>query len=244
MMVRTGISVGGRSRHDNRASGMIGGKCRFGATRDAATGEKGAGRRLRMVSTRPVDILRQLEPTGADDRALAARYASHNDQAAFAELVRRHGPMVWAACLRVAGNRQDAEDAFQATFLVLVRKLAAIHNLDLLGNWLYGVAVRVAMKARRSAARRQRRERQVPNMPDPPAHAHEPNPDLAPVLDEELAALPAHYREPLILCDLRGVSRAEASKLLGVPEGTLSSRLANGRKRLAERLAKRGVVLS
>src|SRR5262245_21691835 len=114
-----------------------------------------------MTSTRPADILRHLEPAGDDDRALANRYAGHNDQAAFAELVRRHGPVVWAACLRVAGYRQDAEDAFQATFLVLVRRLAAIRNLDLLGNWLYGVAVRVAMRARRSAARRRAREVQV-----------------------------------------------------------------------------------
>lgn len=199
-----------------------------------------------MTSTRPADILRHLDPGGPDDRTLAGRYASHNDQAAFAELVRRHGPVVWAACLRVAGNRQDAEDAFQATFLVLVRKLAAVRNLDLLGNWLYGVAVRVAMKARRSAARRRAREVQVPTMPDPPdPRGLTPlDPDLASILDEELNALPAHYREALVLCDLRGVSRTEAATLLGIPEGTLSSRLANGRKKLAERLTRRGVALA
>jgi RNA polymerase sigma factor (sigma-70 family) len=197
-----------------------------------------------MTGTRPAELLRHLEQPGADDRALVNRYASHNDQAAFAELVRRHGPLVWAACLRVAGHRQDAEDAFQAAFLVLVRRCAAIRNLDLLGNWLYGVAVRVAMKARRSAARRRAREVQVPTMPDPPSPAVEADTDLGPVLDEELAALPAWYRDAVVLCDLRGVSRDEAARLLGVPEGTLSSRLANGRKRLAARLAKRGVALS
>jgi RNA polymerase sigma factor (sigma-70 family) len=197
-----------------------------------------------MTGTRPAELLRHLEQPGADDRALVNRYASHNDQAAFAELVRRHGPLVWAACLRVAGHRQDAEDAFQAAFLVLVRRCAAIRNLDLLGNWLYGVAVRVAMKARRSAARRRAREVQVPTMPDPPSPAVEADTDLGAVLDEELAALPAWYRDAVVLCDLRGVSRDEAARLLGVPEGTLSSRLANGRKRLAARLAKRGVALS
>ena len=197
-----------------------------------------------MTGTRPAEILRHLEPPGSDDRALVSRFATHNDQAAFAELVRRHGPLVWAACLRVAGHRQDAEDAFQAVFLVLVRKCAAIRDLDLLGNWLYGVAVRVAMKARRSAARRRAREVQVHAMPDPPSPAVEAAPDLAPVLDEELAALPAWYRDAVGLCDLRGVSREEAARLLGIPEGTLSSRLANGRKKLAARLASRGVALS
>jgi RNA polymerase sigma factor (sigma-70 family) len=197
-----------------------------------------------MTGTRPAEILRHLEPPGPDDCALVNRFAGQNDQAAFAELVRRHGPLVWAACLRVAGHRQDAEDAFQAVFLVLVRKCAAIRDLDLLGNWLYGVAVRVAMKARRTVARRRAREVQVPAMPDPPSPAVEAAPDLAPVLDEELAALPAWYRDAVVLCDIRGASREEAARLLGIPEGTLSSRLANGRKKLAARLAKRGVALS
>jgi RNA polymerase sigma factor (sigma-70 family) len=197
-----------------------------------------------MTGTRPADILRHLDPPGADDRTLVSRYAFHSDEAAFAELVRRHGPVVWAACLRVVGNRHDAEDAFQAVFLVFMRRLAAIRNLDLLGNWLYGVAVRVSLKARRSAARRRTRERQVPIMPDPPSPAVEPEPDLGPVIDEELAAVPAWYRDAVVLCDLRGVSREEAAKLLGIPEGTLSSRLAAGRKKLAARLARRGVTLS
>ena len=197
-----------------------------------------------MTGSRPAEILRHLEPPGPADRALLGRFAAERDQAAFAELVRRHGPLVWAACLRVAGHRQDAEDAFQAVFLVLARKCAAVRDPDLLGNWLYGVAVRVAMRARRAAARRRAREVQVPAMPDPPSPAVEAASDLGPVLDEELAALPAWYRDALVLCDLRGTPREEAARLLGVPEGTLSSRLANGRKRLAARLARRGVVLS
>jgi RNA polymerase sigma factor (sigma-70 family) len=197
-----------------------------------------------MTGTRPAEVLRHLEQPGSDNRALLGRFVLHGDQAAFADLVRRYGPLVWAACRRVAGHCQDAEDAFQAAFLVLVRRAAAIRNPELLGNWLYGVAVRVALKARHSAARRRAREVQVPTMPDPPAPTPETVSDLGPVLDEELAALAACYREAIVLCDLRGASREEAARILGIPEGTLSSRLANGRKKLASRLAKRGMALS
>jgi RNA polymerase sigma factor (sigma-70 family) len=213
--------------------------------------------------TGPAELLRRLEQDGPTDRELLARFAGRRDdsprspsgsqpdgrgagdgEAAFAELVRRHGPVVLGACRRVTGHPQDAEDAFQAVFLVLARKAASLGNPDLLGNWLYGVAVRVARKARRSAARRRAREVAVSVMPDPPARPVTPAPELGPILDEELAALPAWYRDAILLCDLRGVSREEAAALLGVPEGTLSSRLANGRKKLAARLTKRGVTLS
>jgi RNA polymerase sigma factor (sigma-70 family) len=207
-----------------------------------------------MSGARSAEILRQLEgsargPAGGD-RELLDRFARLRDQAAFAALVRRHGPVVLAVCRRVAGHPQDAEDAFQAVFLVLAKKAAAVANPDLLGNWLYGVAVRVARRARRSAARRRAREVQVNAMPDPPdpgsaglTSLGSPD-DLGPVLHEELARLPGWYREAIVLCDLRGVPRAEAAGQLGIPEGTLSSRLANGRKKLADRLARRGVALS
>lgn len=203
-----------------------------------------------MSGTRPAEILRQLEQIGlgsADpetDRDLLDRFTRSRDQAAFAALVQRHGPMVLAVCRRVIAHPQDAEDAFQAVFLVLARKAGAIRSPGLLGNWLYGVAVRVARRARRSAARRRGREVQVVDMPDPLASAPELAMDLGPVLHEELAALPACYRDAIVLCDLRGASRADAAKALGIPEGTLSSRLAGGRKRLAGRLARRGVTLS
>jgi RNA polymerase sigma factor (sigma-70 family) len=207
-----------------------------------------------MSGARSAEILRQLEQSargpGGGDRELLDRFARHRDQAAFAALVRRHGPVVLTVCRRVAGHPQDAEDAFQAVFLVLARKAAALANPDLLGNWLYGVAVRIARRARRSAARRRAREVQVNTMPDPPdrdsgglTSPGSPG-DLGPVLHEELAGLPGWYREAIVLCDLRGVPRAEAAGLLGIPEGTLSSRLANGRKKLADRLARRGVALS
>src|SRR5262252_4534890 len=119
--------------------------------------------------TGPVEILRRLEQAGPADRELLARFVRQRDQSAFAELVRRHGPVVFGVCRRVTGHPQDAEDAFQAVFLVLARKAAAIGKPDLLGNWWYGVAVRVARKARRSAARRHAREIAVAIMPDPPA---------------------------------------------------------------------------
>jgi RNA polymerase sigma factor (sigma-70 family) len=194
--------------------------------------------------TGPADILRRLEQGGPSDRDLLARFTSQRDQAAFAELVRRHGSLVLGVCRRVTGHADDADDAFQAVFLVLARKAGRIARPDLLGNWLYGVAVRVASRARRSAARRRAREVAVSSLPDPARECASGLPDLGPILDEELAALPEWYREAILLCDLRGVSREEAALILGVPEGTVSSRLANGRKKLAARLARRGVSLS
>ncbi|MBN9118328.1 MAG: sigma-70 family RNA polymerase sigma factor [Planctomycetes bacterium] len=201
-----------------------------------------------MNATRPANVLRQLERANGPsdtDADLLARFAAARDADAFAELVRRHGPLVLGVCRRVTGQAQDAEDAFQATFLVLAKKVGALRNPELLGNYLYGVAFRVARRARRSALRRRTREVTVAVLPDPPAPAAPPAaPDLAPVLDEELARLPACYREAIVLCDLRGATREAAAAARGVPEGTLSSRLAAGRKKLAERLTRRGVVLS
>ena len=201
-----------------------------------------------MNAARPAEILRRLERAGgaADaDAELLARFAATRDAAAFAELVRRHGALVLGVCRRVTGNPQDAEDAFQATFLVLAQKAGSLTNAALLGNWLYGVAFRVAWRAKRSALRRRTREVPVAVLPDPPAPAPAPTmPEFAPILDEELAALPACYRDAIVLCDLRGASREEAAVALGIPEGTLSSRLANGRKKLAARLTKRGIALS
>jgi RNA polymerase sigma factor (sigma-70 family) len=198
-----------------------------------------------MNAARPAEILRQLEQTGPADAGLLARFVATKDAAAFAELVRRHGALVMGVCRRVTGHPQDAEDAFQATFLVLAQKAGALRAGVRLWSWLYGVAFRVAWRARRSASRRRAREVTVTRLPEP--HAPPPPramPELTPILDEELAALPECYREAIVLCDLRGVSREEAAAALGIPEGTLSSRLANGRKKLAARLTKRGVTLS
>ena len=198
-----------------------------------------------MTGARPANILRQLERPAESDAELLARFSATRDAGAFAELVRRHGPLVFGVCRRVTGHPQDAEDAFQATFLVLAKKAGSLRNPALLGNWLYGVAYRVARKAKRSALRRRAREVTMSSLPESVAPAPSGGwPELAPILDAELAALPAHYRDAIVLCDLRGTSREEASAALGIPEGTLSSRLANGRKKLAARLAKRGITLS
>ncbi len=198
-----------------------------------------------MSAARPAEILRQLEHTGAPDVELLTQFVLTKSAVAFEELVRRHGALVLGVCRRVTRNPQDAEDAFQATFLVLAQKAGALRSDVRLWSWLYGVAFRVSWRARRAAFRRRAREVLVSKLPEP--HAPRPSPErpeLGSILDEELAALSECYREAIILCDLRGASREEAATALGVPEGTLSSRLANGRKKLAARLTKRGIALS
>ena len=178
----------------------------------------------------------------ATDRDLLTAFIARRDEGAFEALVRRHGPMVLGVCRRVLGNSHDAEDAFQATFLVLVRRAAAVRPREPLGNWLYGVACRCALAARRSAARWQAIERHVSAMPEPPAPASSTPSDLSAVLDEELARLPEKYRAAIVLCELEGQPRHEVAKRLGIPEGTLSSRLATARKQLAARLRHRGLA--
>ena len=177
------------------------------------------------------------------DRGLLARFVASRDEDAFAEIVRRHGPMVLAACRRVTGRAHDAEDAFQAAFLVLARRAAHLSRPELLANWLYGVACRTALEAR--AARRRAEEHVVPAAPEPAAPpAPDDTAELRRVIDEELAKLPDKYRTAVVLCDLEGLPRAAAATQLGIPEGTLSSRLAHARKVLAERLTRRGVTAS
>jgi RNA polymerase sigma factor (sigma-70 family) len=152
--------------------------------------------------------------------------------------------MIWGVCRRVLHNYHDAEDAFQATFLVFVRKAASIASPELLANWLYGVAHQTALKARATAAKRKTREMQVKQMPEPAATENELWNDLQPVLDQELSRLSDKYRSAIVLCDLEGKTRKEAARQLGVPEGTLAARLARGRKMLALRLARHGLAVS
>jgi RNA polymerase sigma factor (sigma-70 family) len=178
------------------------------------------------------------------DAQLLASYVARRDEAAFEALVRRHGSMVLGVCRRIVGNVHDAEDAFQATFLVLVRKAASIGARDAVGNWLFGVAYRAALKARAAAVRRKAREKQVEQMPERATDPCEVWNDLRPLLDRALDRLPAKYRAAIILCDLEAKTRRDAARELGLAEGTLSSRLAAGRKLLASRLARRGVALS
>jgi RNA polymerase sigma factor (sigma-70 family) len=178
------------------------------------------------------------------DGQLLECYIRSREEAAFAALVRRHGPMVWGVCRRILRSHQDAEDAFQATFLVLVRKATSIVSKDKLANWLYGVAHQTALKARATTARRQEREKQVTAMPEPALKQHPRGDDLQPLLDQELSRLPDKYRTVLVLCDLQGKTRKEAALHLHLPEGTVATRLATARSMLAKRLARYGQAVS
>jgi RNA polymerase sigma factor (sigma-70 family) len=178
------------------------------------------------------------------DRQLLERFAAQQDESAFSALLQRHGPMVLGVCQRVLGHVHDAEDAFQATFLVLARKATAVPWHDSVGNWLYGVAWRVALKVRTAAARQTTCERQGRKMEATEPSDEQTWRELRPVLDEELNQLPAKYRAPLVCCYLEGKSVEEAAQELGCPRGTILSRLARGRERLRLRLVQRGVALS
>jgi RNA polymerase sigma factor (sigma-70 family) len=182
---------------------------------------------------------------GMTDGQLLECFVTWREEAAFEALVRRHGPMVLGVCRRVLRNAQDAEDAFQATFLILVRKAVSIRQRELLGNWLYGVAYRTALDARAAATRRRVRERQVHIMPEPEARdAADVGDDLRPLLDQELNRLPDKYRVPVVLCDLEGRTRRDVARQLGIPDGTLSGRLTTARRLLAKRLTRHGLALS
>ncbi|HVL13664.1 MAG TPA: RNA polymerase sigma factor, partial [Gemmata sp.] len=185
-------------------------------------------------------------------RRLAADLAPESDgrlldaylrggEGAFRELVRRHGGLVYGVCHRVLRHRQDAEDAFQATFLVLARRAADVWPRDAVASWLHGVAYRVALKARSLRARRQARELPVVDLPRPPRAM--PEPDLAEVIDRAVRKLPEVYRAAVVACDLEGLSRRDAAERLGWKEGTLSGRLARARQLLADRLRKVGLSL-
>jgi RNA polymerase sigma factor (sigma-70 family) len=203
-----------------------------------------------MAAGRINEVMQQLRRTvllqegaGLTDGQLLGCFIDHRDDAAFAALVRRHGPMVWGVCRRLL-NQHDAEDAFQATFLVLVRKATAIVPRERVANWLYGVAYQTALQARRTAARRRGREKQVAQVPEPAVPERDLCRDLQPLLHQELSRLPAAYREVIVLSDLEGKHRREIARHLGLPEGTVASRLARARAMLAGRLTRRGVALS
>src|SRR5829696_5577383 len=182
--------------------------------------------------------------TETGDGQLLGAFVASRDEAAFAALVRRHGPMVLGVCRRVIGDPHLAEDAFQATFLVLARRAAAVRPRHLVGHWLYGVAYRTALKARGSALRRMAKEKQVDAMPHPPVSPDQAWAELQPVLDAELARLPDKYRIPVVLCDLNGRPQRDVARELKVPPATLANRLAAARRLLAKRLTQRGVALS
>jgi RNA polymerase sigma factor (sigma-70 family) len=178
---------------------------------------------------------------GLTDAQLLERFVADKDEAAFEVLVWRHGPLVYRVCRRLLHRREDVEDAFQATFLALVRKAPAIRNRAAVGGWLHQVAHRVALRAR--AARRHAEPYPDVDIAAPaeedPLHLR----DLRAVLDEEIRRLPAKYRDAVVLCYLSGLPTEEVGRQLGCPRGTVLSRLAWARERLRERLTRRGLVL-
>jgi RNA polymerase sigma factor (sigma-70 family) len=183
------------------------------------------------------------EASRLTDGRLLDRFIADGDPAAFEALVRRHGPMVLGVCRRVLRDPHDADDAFQATFLVLARKADSVWPRERVGNWLYGVGHRTALAAKAANARRRTRERPLADVPEPENRSSERGEDLHALLDEELARLPDKYRLSIVLCDLERRTRREVARQFRIPEGTLSSRLTTARKLLARRLARRGLTV-
>ncbi len=187
---------------------------------------------------------------GLGDGELLRRFASRRDPAAMEGLVARHGPMVLGVCRRVLGPGPDVEDAFQAVFLVLVRKAGTIRDPDLLGPWLHGVAHRVAVRSRANSARRLSKERPGVEAEEAIMGASAAGDDfvaraeLRAVIDEEIARLPEKFRLPVVLCYLEGKTHDEAALRLKCPVGTVRSRLASARERLQGRLGRRGVAVA
>ncbi len=181
--------------------------------------------------------------TGLSDRQLLERFAGRADETAFAGLVARHGPMVLGVCRRVLKDPNDVDDAFQGTFLVLVRKAESVQVQESLGRWLYGVSRRVAVRAKAAAAGRSARE--VGSVESVTAPAHDPSRrELCVILDEEIYRLPERFRAPVVLCDIRGLSYDAAAQELGCAVGTIKSRLSRAREKLRSRLTQRGLVPS
>jgi RNA polymerase sigma factor (sigma-70 family) len=178
---------------------------------------------------------------GLTDSELLERFSLQRDQTAFSALLVRHGGLVWNVCRHVLDNDHDAEDAFQATFLVLARKAPSVQNV---GSWLHKVAFLSSMELKRKAARRRTHEKQAMTMPQPKSQSDLAWRELLAIIDEEVQGLPEKLREPFVLCCLEAKSKAEAARQLGWPEGTVSGRLAQARKRLQQRLTRRGITLS
>jgi RNA polymerase sigma factor (sigma-70 family) len=182
-------------------------------------------------------------PAGQADGRLLELFIASRDEGAFEALVRRHGTMVFGVCRRLLRDHHLAEDAFQAAFLLLARKATSVVKRNSVGGWLYKVAYHIALEAKAASDRRRGRERQVEEMPHPEVQPKDPE-DWRPLLDRELARLPEKYRVPVILYHLEGRPHREVAQELGVPEGTLSTRLLTARRLLASRLSRQGVGLS
>jgi RNA polymerase sigma factor (sigma-70 family) len=202
-----------------------------------------------MASVSAVSILQHVQRLARtheqqSDGQLLGRFAELHEEAAFTTLLRRHGRLVWSVCRNILQHEQDAEDAFQATFLILARRAVGIRKHESVASWLHGVAYRIALKAKTMTAKRKHRERKAPERRLGPPADDLALRELQAMLDKELHRLPDKYRAPFILCCLEGSSRAEAAAELGWKEGTVSSRVAHARRLLQTRLTRRGVTLS
>ncbi len=197
--------------------------------------------------TRVVQFCRHIFRKGTVDETadahLLERFIQQRDEGAFAVLVQRHGPMVLGVCRRVLRNAHDAEDAFQAVFLVLARKAASIRPQTMVGNWLYGVAFRTALEARGAGIKRRIKERHAGAIRHAEIDTGMDN-ELLAVLDQEVNRLPDRYRTVLVLCDLEQRTRKEAAQQLGCKEGTVASRLDRARNLLRKRLVRQGFTIA
>ncbi|HEV3387108.1 MAG TPA: sigma-70 family RNA polymerase sigma factor [Gemmata sp.] len=199
----------------------------------------------RQINGIAQEILRlnREDEIGLTDGQLLDSFVHRGDQTALAAIVERHAPMVWGVCRMLLHRHHDAEDAFQATFLVLVRKAVTIRDKESLANWLYGVGRQTAIRLRAIVARQQRREEQMVNGAEPAVSESVNDNELPAMLYQELSALPKKYRILIILCDLEGKSRKAVARQLGCPEGTVKGRLARARAMLAKRMSRRGLAV-
>ncbi|HMC11316.1 MAG TPA: sigma-70 family RNA polymerase sigma factor [Pirellulaceae bacterium] len=196
------------------------------------------------VATPSRGACRPSDLSGLKDDQLLSRFFQEREDAAFGVLVERYGSLVYGVCRRILFDPNDAEDAFQATFLVLVRKGGTLRDPGRLASWLYGVAYRTARKLRAKAALRTKSERQASEMPTKSDVSDMTYEELQSILDEEINQLPEKYALPLVLCYLEGKTNAQAAAQLGWPEGSISRRLSRARELLRSRLAKRGLAMS
>jgi RNA polymerase sigma factor (sigma-70 family) len=205
-----------------------------------------AGRSAGVRDFNQLGVLFQFGVVGdLSDGQLVQRFLTARDgadQAAFTALVERHGPMVLAVCRQVLRDAHDAQDAFQATFLVLARRAGSVRKADSVASWLHGVALRIAVRAKVEAARRRAHERRSAAMKATWTADDPGPPESWSALHEEIDRLPGRYREPVVLCYLEGLSTDEAVLRIGCPKGTVLSRLSRARERLRERLARRGLA--
>jgi RNA polymerase sigma factor (sigma-70 family) len=181
---------------------------------------------------------------GPSDGVLLRRYVHARDECAFETLLRRYGPMVLGICRRLLNSSHDVDDAFQATFLILVRKAPAIGDGERVANWLYGVAYRVAVRARAQAARTRARQRTLTDTPCEESPCCALAEEVRGLIDEEVSRLPARYRQAVVCCYFEGRTQEEAARVLGWPQGTVATRLNRARQILRNRLVRRGLPVS